>query len=102
MKFSQLIAATILISAAPAFADTYTIESNHTYPSFEADHFGISTWRGKFNKTSGQITLDRAKKTGTTDITIDTSTIDFGHAKMNEHAKSAEMFDVAKFPTATY
>jgi polyisoprenoid-binding protein YceI len=63
---------------------------------------GLSTWRGKFTKTSGTIVLDRANKTGTVDITIDASTIDFGHEKMNAHAKGADMFDVAKFPTATY
>ncbi|MFZ6719750.1 YceI family protein [Undibacterium sp. Ji49W] len=102
MKITQLIAAAMLISAAPAFAQTYNIEPNHTYPSFEADHMGISVWRGKFTKTSGKIVLDRAAKTGTVDITIDTNSIDFGHEKMNEHAKTKDMFNVAQFPTATY
>ena len=88
--------------SSSAFADTYTIEPNHTYPSFEADHFGISTWRGKFTKTSGTIQMDRAAKTGSVDITVDTGSIDFGHAKMNEHAKSDEMFNVGKFPNATF
>lgn len=102
MKIVKLIAAALLISTAPAFAQTYNIESNHTYPSFEADHMGISLWRGKFNKTSGKIVLDRAAKTGTVDITIDASSLDFGHEKMNEHAKGKDMFNVAQFPTATY
>ncbi|MBR7778741.1 YceI family protein [Undibacterium rugosum] len=102
MQLTKLIAATLLLSAAPAFADSYVIEPGHTYPSFEADHFGISVWRGKFNKTSGKVTLDRAAKTGTVDITIDANSVDFGHEKMNEHAKSPDMFNVAKFPTATY
>lgn len=102
MKITQLIAAAMLISAAPAFAQTYNIEPNHTYPSFEADHMGISVWRGKFTKTSGKIVLDRAAKTGTVDITIDANSIDFGHEKMNEHAKTKDMFNVAQFPTATY
>jgi polyisoprenoid-binding protein YceI len=84
-------------------ADTYVIEPNHTYPSFEADHFGgLSTWRGKFTKTSGTITLDRAAKTGAMEIDIDTASIDFGHPKLNEHVMSAEMFDVAKYPQAVY
>lgn len=89
-------------SASAFAADSYTIDPNHTYPSFEADHMGISVWRGKFDKTSGSVTLDRAAKTGTVDITIDVSSIDFGHAKLNEHVKGAEVFDVKKFPTATY
>jgi polyisoprenoid-binding protein YceI len=97
-----LLAAAATASTAFA-ADTYKIDPSHTYPSFEADHMGgLSTWRGKFDKTDGTITLDRAAKSGTVDITIDTTSIDFGHAKMNDHAKSAEIFDTTKFPTATY
>ena len=105
MKSKHLIVALIAAVSASAFAanDTYAIDPNHTYPSFEADHFGgLSTWRGKFNKTAGTIVLDRAAKTGSLDITIDATTIDFGHDKMNTHAKSADMFDVEKFPTATF
>lgn len=88
--------------AAPSFAQSYKIESGHTYPSFEADHMGISVWRGKFTKTEGDVNLDRAAKTGTMNITIDANSIDFGHAKMNEHAKSKDMFNVEKFPSVTY
>jgi polyisoprenoid-binding protein YceI len=98
VAFTGTIAATGAIAA-----DTYAIEPNHTFPSFEADHMGgLSIWRGKFTNTSGNIVLDRAAKTGSVDITIDASTLDFGHAKMSEHAKGPDMFDVAKFPTATY
>jgi polyisoprenoid-binding protein YceI len=83
-------------------ADVYEVETNHTYPSVETSHMGISVFRGKFNKTSGMITLDRAAKTGTVEIQIDTSSIDFGHDKLNEELRGAEYFNVAKFPTATY
>lgn len=89
-------------SATSALADTYNIEPGHTYPSFEADHMGISVWRGKFTKTSGTIVLDRAAKTGAVDITVDTSSVDFGHAKMNEKARGKDLFDVAHYPTATF
>lgn len=102
MKLSQFIAAALVVSAAPAFAQTYNIEPGHTYPSFEADHMGISVWRGKFNKSSGKVVLDRAAKTGTMEITIDINSINFGHEKMNEHAKSKDMFNAAQFPTAVY
>jgi polyisoprenoid-binding protein YceI len=82
---------------------TYQIDPAHTYPSFEADHFGgVSVWRGKFDKTSGSIVLDKDQGTGTVDIVVDTSSIDFGMPKLNEHAQTADMFDVAKYPTATY
>ena len=103
MQLKHLIVALCTAASAPVFAQTYTIEPNHTFPSVETDHFGgLSVWRGKFNKTSGTIVLDRPGKTGTVDITIDTTSVDFGHAKFNEHLKSDDILNVAKFPTATY
>ena len=105
MKLKHLLAALFslaAISATSAFAQTYNIDPGHTYPSFEADHMGISFWRGKFTKSSGTVNLDRKAKTGTMEIAIDASSLDFGHAKMNEHAKGEDMFNVEKFPTITY
>nr|WP_267226659.1 YceI family protein [Dyella silvae] len=94
------LAATGAAQAAPA---SYTIDPAHTYPSFEADHFGgLSTWRGKFNSTAGKVTLDKAAGTGSVDITVDTASIDFGLDKMNEAARGTELFDVTKYPKATY
>src|SRR5690606_31101529 len=91
------------LAAASADPATYNIDPNHTYLSFEADHMGgLSTWRGKFNKSSGTIVLDVAAKTGTVEVVIDTASIDFGLDKMNEHARSGDMFDVEKYPTAVY
>jgi len=98
--FAAMLAMAASANAAP---ELYNIDAGHTYPSFEADHNGgVSLWRGKFNKTSGTVTLDVAAKTGTVDITVDVASIDFGHDRMNEHSRGADMFDVAKFPTATY
>src|SRR6516165_1923076 len=97
--------AAALGTALPALSApvTYTIDPEHTYPSFEAPHIqGISIWRGKLDKTSGTVMLDREAKTGRLDITMDASSIDSGHAKLNEHLKSDAFFDVAKYPTITY
>jgi polyisoprenoid-binding protein YceI len=104
MKISLgLVGALLVGGAAVAAPVTYQIDPAHTYPSFAADHFGgMSIWRGKATKTSGTIVLDTAAKTGTVDITVDAASIDFGHVKLNEHAKSAELFDVGKFPTIAY
>ena len=105
MKLKQLFIALLASGvAATAFAaaDTYKIDPSHTYPSFEADHMGLSVWRGKYTKTSGTVTLDRASKTGSLDILIDAASIDFGLEAMNAHAKKDDFFDVAKFPNVTY
>lgn len=101
-RFVPAALACALALPAAAAVENYTIESNHTYPSFKAPHLGISFWRGKFTKTTGKVTLDRTAKTGTVDITIDATTIDFGHAKMNEHAMGPEFFDTGKYPTIAY
>jgi polyisoprenoid-binding protein YceI len=93
----------LLAGAALAAPVTYQIDPSHTYPSFEADHFGgVSVWRGKFDKSSGTIVLDREAGTGTVEVTVDTASIEFGNPKLDEHVKSAEMLDVAKYPTATF
>lgn len=92
-----------LLAPAAAAPAKYDIDPRHTYPSFEADHFGgMSVWRGKFNKSSGSVVLDREAQTGTLDVNVDLATVDTGDNELNEHLKTAEFFDVAKFPTATY
>ena len=94
---------TLVAGSALAAPATYDIDPAHTYPSFEADHMGgLSVWRGKLDKTSGKVVLDKDKGAGTVEITIDTTSIDFGQEKLNEHAKSPDLFDVSKYPTATY
>lgn len=100
---AALLFAAFGATAVDAKVDKYTIDPSHTYPSFQAPHIGgISFWRGKIDRSSGTVTLDRAARTGTVDITMDMSSIDFGHEKMNTHAKSADLFDVEKYPTATF
>lgn len=90
-------------AAAGAAPTTYEIDPAHTYPSFEADHMGgLSVWRGKFDRTSGRIVLDKGARTGTVDVIVDATSVDFGLDKMNEKAKSEELFDVARYPRATY
>ena len=94
---------TLVAGSALAAPVTYECDPNHTYPSFEADHMGgLSVWRGKFNKSSGTIVYDKEKQAGTVNISVDTSSIDFGQDQLNEHAQGADLFNVAKFPTATY
>ena len=96
------IACSALTGAALAAPATYTIDPAHTYPTFEADHMGVSLWRGKINSSSGKITLDRQAATGTVEVTMDMKSIDFGHQGLNDHAQTPDLFDTAKFPTATY
>jgi polyisoprenoid-binding protein YceI len=86
-------------SAAP---ETYDIDPGHTFPSFEADHMGISVWRRKLNQTSGKVVLDKANGQGSVEVVMDLASVDFGHDKLNQWATSSEFFDVAKHPAARY
>ena len=91
------------VTSANAASTTYSVDPDHTHPSFEVDHFGgLSIWRGTFKNTSGTVQMDAAARTGAVDIVIDTSTVDFAHDKLNEHVSSSEILDVAKYPTAEY
>jgi len=90
------------LAANAALADTFTIDPNHTLPVFEVNHLGFSTQRGRFDKTSGTIQLDREKKTGSVDWAIEADSINMGQAKWNEHLKSADFFNMAQFPTIRY
>jgi polyisoprenoid-binding protein YceI len=103
--YKKITSSLLLLGAVtlPAFAaDTYDVEPNHTFPRFEYNHLGFSTHQLQFDKTSGTIVFDRAAKTGSVDITIDTTSIDAGSEKFEEHLRSDDFFDTAKYPTATF
>jgi len=98
---AALVAGTL--ASLPALAsESYTIDASHTFPSFEVMHLGYSLQRGRFNKTSGKITLDTAGKKGSADITIDATSVDTGLDKLEQHLRGEDFFDVAKFPTITF
>ena len=89
--------------AASAASVRYNIDPDHTYPSFEADHFGgLSVWRGKFNRSSGTVMLDKAAGTGTVKVVVDMKSADFGQDALNKGAQGKELFESDKYPTATY
>jgi len=104
------IAAALLAyaGAGEAARHTYRIDPNHTHPSFEVDHFdGLSTWRGLFKTTSGTITLDREKGTGAVEVSIQVSSIDLGHDKLDQMVLAEKIgdwngLDAGRYPTAEY
>jgi polyisoprenoid-binding protein YceI len=101
----KAILATLAAAAAiPALAapESYSVDSRHTFPSFEVNHLGFSTQRGRFNKSTGKITLDREAKTGTVEIEIDAASVDTGLDKLEEHLVGEDFFNVAKYPTLSF
>ncbi len=104
MKRLVLVAAisAALSTATASAAETYTLDSRHTFPSFEVNHLGFSIQRGRFNRTTGKVTLDAAAKTGKVEITIDAASVDTGLDKLEEHLRGEDFFHVAMFPTITF
>lgn len=101
----QPLVALVVSIALPltAFAaDSYTVDPNHTFPHFSISHLGFSTLQGRFDKTSGTVTLDRAAKTGSVDINIDTASVSTGFVKRDDHLRSPDFFNAAEFPAITY
>ena len=104
-NLGKLATALILAaSIAPAMAapETFVVEGTHTFPRFSYSHFGYSTQLSRFNKTSGKVIYDKAAKTGSVDIVIDTKSVDTGYATFDEHIQGEDFLDTAKYPTATF
>lgn len=101
MRKLPLLLSIVLLSST-AFAETFTVDPRHTFPSFEVSHMGLSTQRGRFNSTAGKITLDRTARTGAIDIEIDASTVSTGLGELEKHLKGEDFFNVEKHPKVTF
>jgi len=95
--------------AAAAVPETYTLDPYHTYPHFAVDHLGVSTMWGRFDRSSGKFTLDRAAKSGSLELFVETASISTGDndkgsrtRARDEHLRGADFFNVAEFPRMTY
>ncbi len=95
------LAATISTTAL-AVPETFIIDTTHTLPRFSYNHHGYSTQLSRFDKTSGKIILDRQAKTGSVDITIDTTSVNTGYSVFDGHIQGESFFNTEKFPTATF
>jgi polyisoprenoid-binding protein YceI len=103
-----LIAAALPVTAMAA-PETYTLDPTHTYPNFMVEHWGLSMMYGRFDKSSGKFSFDRAAKTGAVEVTIETASLTTGDAdkgnrarSRDEHLRQADFFNVAEFPRMTY
>ena len=96
---------TIIALALPAFAfaSTWTIDSDHSHVGFKVRHLMVSNVKGSFEKFTGTVEIDDKDITKSkVEVTIDTNSINTNVQKRDEHLRSADFFDVAKFPTMTF
>jgi polyisoprenoid-binding protein YceI len=98
------LAASVLLSA-PAFvqASTWEIDPVHSSVEFSIRHMMVSTVKGQFEKVKGSFELDDKDITkSTVEATIDLDSVNTHEPKRDGHLKSADFFNTAKFPTATF
>ena len=80
-------------------ADSYTIDPEYTLPTFEVEHLGFTTQRGRFDKTEGRVMLDLAAQKGIVEFTIYTNTLDMGSRAWTVHVSGPGLFNIEQFPT---
>lgn len=80
----------------------YEVEPTHTFVNFEVPHFNTSTVRARFDTIKGFVELDRKAGTGSTEMTVDTTSVSSGVEAFDKHLKTADFFDVEKYPEARF
>ena len=104
MRRAAMVAA-VLCLAVPgiALAAPWEFDPAHTGVQFKVRHLMVSSVRGDFEKVSGKVVYDESDVTkSTADITIEAASINTRVAKRDEHLRSPDFLDVAKYPTITY
>jgi polyisoprenoid-binding protein YceI len=98
-----LLGTLIASPVALAASDTWTIDAAHSELRFGVKHMLISTVHGSFRKVSGQAKYDgKHLLNATISATIDTASVDTGEPKRDEHLRSADFLDAAKYPSITF
>lgn len=88
---------------AAVTAGTYVVDNTHATVLAQVSHFGFSTNTVRFDGVNGTVSYDPAKpEASKADITIDTTSLNSGFGKRDEHLKGAQFFNVAAFPSATF
>jgi polyisoprenoid-binding protein YceI len=103
MLIKSAVAAAVLAAPSLAFASNWDIDSSHSAAHFSVKHMMVANVRGEFGKVTGAVNLDDKDITkSTVTATIDATTINTREPKRDEHLKSADFFEVAKYPTINF
>ena len=90
-------------ASTPAVTTTWKLDPAHSHAEFKVKHMMISNVKGSFNGLSGILTENQGDPTlSAVEASIDVSTVSTGDAQRDGHLKSADFFDVEKYPTMTF
>lgn len=89
----------LLCASQPVWsAESFVLDPGHTFPSFEIRHQGISTMRGKFNRSQGRVVLDPQGQGSVIEVSVDAGSGDTGHDGLNQKLLGALFFQTSRFP----
>ncbi|NCO00420.1 MAG: YceI family protein [Epsilonproteobacteria bacterium] len=101
MKIRTIVFASML-SVGTLFAGTYNVDVSHSSVGFKVKHMMVSNVKGQFDTFSGSFEYDEKSQTlKALNGTVDANSINTQNAKRDGHLKSADFFDVAKYPSIT-
>ena len=101
-KFAATALAVAFAGLAHGQSATYKVDADHTFVAYEIRHMGTSNSRGRFQASTGTVTLDTSAKTGRVEVTIDIGSLSTGVAPLDGSLKGQRFFNVAQFPTAQF
>jgi polyisoprenoid-binding protein YceI len=97
------LAAWLALVSVPLYATTYTLEPDYTQGVFRWSHLGFSDPAAQFAQGEGTLEFDQADPTkSSVKVTIPLSSLNTGVPALDEHFRSADFFETAKFPVATF
>lgn len=97
-----ILLSTAFAAQGLAAPQTYQIDRTHTFPTISYNHMGFSEQSIRIDNTTGTIVYDKDAKTAEIDITLDMTSLSAGSPEFDESIRSDKLFDVEKFPTATF
>lgn len=83
-------------------AGTWDIDPGHTDLAFIGRHFMVTKVRGRFTGVTGAVVIGEDLRDSRVDVTIDMTSVESGSSVRDDHLRSAELFDVEAYPTATF
>ncbi|GGA94116.1 YceI family protein [Puia dinghuensis] len=103
MKKIILSAAALILVAGSTFAQTWSMDKAHSQVNFGITHMGINEIDGSFGTVSATLTSSKDDfSDGVVEFTADMSSVNTGNEQRNNHLKSPDFFDAAKFATLTF
>jgi polyisoprenoid-binding protein YceI len=101
-QLSFFVVACALSGTARAAPEEFALDPGHTFPVFEVRHLGITTQRGRFNRTTGKVMLDRDTGAAAVELRIDARSVDTGNEELDQMLRNQYYFNVAAYPEITY